>query len=79
MQILITSIYDRISGLYGTPTFSVNEQTAIREYNYLLSNAKMVASDCDLYKLGTFDTITGSISSLDKPEFICHYEVGHEE
>lgn len=74
MEIIITTVFDRVAGLYGTPSFSVNIQTAIREFNYLMSNAKAVAYDCDLYQLGTFNTVTGDINTLEKPEFVCRYE-----
>lgn len=74
MDIQIYSVFDRVSGLYGTPMFSINEQTARREFNYLMGNAKMVSNDCDLYKLGEFNTVSGVITSLDKPEFVCRYE-----
>lgn len=74
MDIIIVSIFDRVSGLYGNPSFAINLQTAIREFNYLMSNAKMVAQDCDLYKLGIFNTISGEIKALDKPEFLTRYE-----
>lgn len=75
MLIELYSIYDRVAGLYGQPLFAVNRQTAERQFNYTMSQAQMVAGDCDLYYLGKFDNQTGVIEVLEKPEFVCHSEM----
>lgn len=68
------SIYDRVVGLYGEPFYSVNCDSAKRRFFYLMNNAQMVSSDCDLYFLGSFDNTLGKIDSLDSPKFICRFE-----
>lgn len=75
MQYSVYSIRDRVTGLYSEPFYSVNKQSALRNFNYLMSNAKMVSSDCELYSIGSFNNETGVFSALEKPEFICNFEV----
>lgn len=74
MNFGIYSIYDRVSGCYGEPYYSVNEGVAVRRFKYICDNADMVAPDCSLYKLGDFDNVTGDIVPI-KPVFICNSEV----
>lgn len=73
MKVLLFSVYDKVTGAYGEVFACPNVGTAVRRFNYVLKNANMVAEDCDLYKLGTYDLNTGVIKGLDKPEYICHF------
>ena len=70
------TIFDRVTTQYGEPFLAVSDETATRKFNYLMSNAPMVAGDCQLYKLGEFDNTTGDLVVIDKPLFICNYEGG---
>lgn len=72
MDILIFSIYDRVTGVFSEPFLAVNVETAQRRFNYVLSQSPMVKGDCDLYKLGTFNSETADIVPV-KAEFICHF------
>lgn len=72
---ILFSIFDRVSKLYSEPFLAPSIAVAVRRFNYLMSQTPMVSGDCQLYSLGSFDTETGSLSSLEKPEFICNYEV----
>ena len=73
MDILMFTIYDRVTGVYSEPFLAVNVDTAERRFNYVLSQSPMVKGDCDLFKLGSFNTETGEIIPV-KPEFISHYK-----
>lgn len=73
MKYEIYAIYDRVSGAYGAPQLMVNEGTARRWFNYTMQNSGMIAADCALYRLGSYDTDTGFIVVLPMPEFICNF------
>lgn len=71
------SVYDRVAGTYAEPFVAVNKQTAIRRFNYIMNNAKMIADDCELYYVGEFNTDTAVIVQKEV-EFICNSEVAYE-
>lgn len=74
MKYGIYCMYDRVSGLYSNPEIAISDGTEVRKFNYMMSNSHMVASDCELYKVGDFDSITGVISAFPKPVFVARYE-----
>lgn len=67
------SIYDKVTHNFSEPFLAINEDTAVRRFNYVMSNSKMVATDCQLFKVGEFDSENGAINP--KVEFVCNYEV----
>lgn len=72
---MITKLYtirDRKSGIYGTPFGSYNHDTAIRDFRGFCQQASNVylADDLELYYLGTFDSDSGALTGVDKPEFL---------
>lgn len=70
------SIYDKVAGLFSEPFCAANVGLAVRRFNYLMSNSKMVASDCQLYKLGEVNLSSGLITApvlASDIEFICNY------
>lgn len=71
----IYTVYDRVAGTYGEIFCMLNDELAIRRFNYVMSNAPMVAADCELYMVGSYDTATGCIAALEKPAFIVRFEV----
>ncbi len=73
MMYRVYSIFDRVTGLYGEPFIAVNEEMAKRRFNYLMDNSPMVNADCQLYYLGDFDSVNGTIGG--KVDFVCGYEV----
>lgn len=74
MKYEIYSVFDRVSGSYGAPQLMINEGTARRWFNYTMQNSGMIAADCALFKLGVFETDTGTfVVSYDSPEFVCNY------
>lgn len=73
MKFNLYSIYDRVSGEYGSIFMEKNDSLAIRKFNYLASNSKMVSADLELYVLGFFDTETGELVAENKPVFISKY------
>lgn len=75
---MILSVYamrDALSG-FLTPTFEVNDQVAERNFVHAVTNAgldSILSSHFDqfsLYRLGTFDTESGALTS-ELPVFIC--------
>lgn len=66
-------VYDKVAGVYNAPFVAENDETAIRAFNHAMSNSPF-SQDMSLYRLGVFhDDSDGSISALDKPDFICNY------
>lgn len=71
MIYVMCCIYDKKAGLYGTPIFQVNMETAKRYYHYLMSKQTEIDPlDLDLYYVGTFNATTGEMVT-SKPEFVC--------
>lgn len=73
MNVGIYSFYDKVTHTYGEPFIAVNVESAIRRFNYLMSQSPMVADDMQLYCLGNLNTDTGVISSC--VDFVANYEV----
>lgn len=69
------SIFDRVAGTYGEPFLALKPELAIRRFRYLMDNTPMVASDCDLFCLGSCDLESGVVVGLEKPEFVYRMEV----
>lgn len=57
----IYAIKDQVTGLFGQPFLEVSKSAAIRRFDYVCSKAEMVASDSQLFLLGTFNQETGEI------------------
>lgn len=72
MKFHIYSIFDRKAKIYSEPFLAQNESVAKRKFFYLMSNATMVASDCELWYLGDFDNESGLIT-FDSISFVCDY------
>lgn len=65
------AIYDKKAGLFGTPIYQVNLETAKRYFHYLCSKQTEIDPlDLDLYYLGKFNSTTGEILPV-KPDFVC--------
>lgn len=68
---MVFSVYDRVSGLFGDPWPSINKDCAIRMFKSTMKrNTNYFASDMDLFYLGELDQKTGVLVGLEKPEFI---------
>lgn len=59
MKYGLYSIYDKVACNFGEPFIAINEQVAERRFNFLMTNAPMVSTDCQLFKIGEFDVETG--------------------
>lgn len=73
------AIYDRLAGVYGEPFVAQRDELAIRRFMYVMQSAPMVAQDCDLYKLGDYDTVSGVIypcsqDNVIRPVFVLRYQ-----
>lgn len=66
----IYAIFDRVAGIYGDIFVAQKKELAIRKFRYLLQNSPMVASDCDLFLLASYDTETGVVTPCANPEFV---------
>ena len=73
MNYSLYSIYDRVAGIYSEPFLQTSDATAIRFFRYRMSQSAMVSADCALYRLGTYDSATGSIVPFSNPEFVENY------
>lgn len=67
------AFFDRVSGLFSAPFVQLNDGTAVRYYQYTMSQAEMVAKDTALYYLGEYNENTGEIKPAVK--FVSNYEV----
>lgn len=76
---LLFCIYDRVAGTFSEPIAMLKKELAIRRFNYLMQQSPMVAQDCDLFLVGSFDQDSGCLTALAKPEFVCRYEVKSNE
>lgn len=73
------AVYDRVAGRYGEPFLVNKEELAVRRFDYLMANSPMVASDCELYKLGDFDMVQGAIVPCNKPVFVVKFNAKRSE
>lgn len=67
-------IYDKKAGMYSNPQIELNQECAIRRFHFILQQSAsqgIEPTDCELYKIGTFNSIKGTIKALQKPLFVC--------
>lgn len=72
MKIPYYSIFDRVSGLYASPSGFVNDETAKRAFSLGISRGQIPAenaSDYALYHIGHFDDNSGEFLP-EKPRFV---------
>ncbi|UPW41040.1 nonstructural protein [Sigmofec virus UA08Rod_5692] len=69
----VYSLRDALSG-FLSPTFESNDQVAYRNFEHVVLEGGSLlsshAADYTLMKIGTFDSETGQLVSLDPPETI---------
>lgn len=74
MQQLLFSIRDTKGDMFNNPFPQLTKAEAIRTFTELSNDPQSRISkhpeDYDMYYLGTYDTVTGKIDSLDSPEHI---------
>lgn len=74
MKKMLFAIKDNKVGFLA-PMVDDNENTAIRNFKYAVSNNDILnfaPSDFDLFRIGEFDTDSGIITALSSPDFICN-------
>lgn len=79
IDLIVVAVYDRKSGQYGQPIVQTNEETSIRYFNWMMSKSEnaIIAGDVELYKIGTYDPITGALTPIeDKPIYMCDFGGG---
>jgi len=71
MQLGIYSVYDLKARTYCRPFYSTNDETALRDFssavNDSVSDLSRHPSDFSLFKLATFQDVTGLITVEDHP------------
>lgn len=68
------SIYDKKAGMYSNPQVEINQDCALRRFHFILQQSAsqgIEATDCELYKIGSFDSVKGTIEAFEKPLFVC--------
>ena len=69
------SIRDKYRG-FMQPALDLTDEASKREFGSSLNNSPLgmgyAPADFDLYKVGTFDSISGRIDSVAPIEFICN-------
>lgn len=68
MKFELFVIYDRLSGIYGSPECQVNKDCAKRWFAQVLSKSPS-CDDLDLYYVGTFDSSSCKLFG-EKPVFV---------
>lgn len=65
-------IYDKIAEQYASPFCSLNDATATRQFNQVISsNSLSEPSDFELYCCGLYSTDTGLIVPCSPLRFLC--------
>lgn len=67
-------IFDKKAGLYSNPMSEVNEECAIRHFNFIVSQSAsqgIEPTDCELYCIGRYNSYVGTIEANEKPLFVC--------
>lgn len=78
MIVRIYAVYDRKSGVYGTPFVMENDETASRSFLDSLAEVRVPTllskfkEDYELFRIGDYDTVIGAITAPEKPEFIAN-------
>lgn len=74
MDMLLFTIYDKVSGIYSEPFTAVNEDVARRRFKQICGSQPILGGDLQLYKLGSFNSASGVVSDnnnvLDMPVFV---------
>lgn len=71
MKYKLFSIFDSVAGIYGVPFVQNTEDTAIRYFDYIVKNQKMILPQhLELFWLGYFDDSNSKIDILETKEFI---------
>ena len=75
MQQEIFTIRDSKAGSYGIPFYSPTPGTAERQLRELTNDPQSMVhkypEDYDLYKIGSYNQLTGNLEKLDTPQHIC--------
>lgn len=72
MNLEFYAIFDKPAGLYGLPFSSVNEVVAKRQFKTICEQSEFDSTDLDLYKIGSFDTLSGKFVACEQPVFVAH-------
>lgn len=63
-----------VKHVFWAPQVENNEDTAIRGFALMINTnslTQFTPSDFDFYKVGTFDTVKGTVEALEQAEFVC--------
>lgn len=72
MKIEVFAVFDGKARCYGQPFFFQNEQVAVRAWRETVNDATTTfykhPQDFSLFKLGSYDDLSGSFESLTEPQ-----------
>ncbi|CAC9438138.1 hypothetical protein BSPLISOX_2498 [uncultured Gammaproteobacteria bacterium] len=75
---VICTLWDKKAKFFASPFTSTNIDTAIRDFQNIVSNPKNSfyshKEDYDLFEIASFNSDTGVIKPLPKPKFILNGE-----
>lgn len=70
----VYSLYDRVSKVYGHPSYFVNDEVCVRSIRIAASQPenqlRNTLPDLEVIKLGFFNDETGEMSMFDKQELV---------
>jgi len=76
MTLVVCSVFDAKAGTYGTPIFVINRGVAVRSFSDAVTSSGSEfakhAADYSLYHIADYDNVSGMITKLNAPDFICH-------
>lgn len=73
MKYNMYAYYDKVSNVYSQPILQTNDASAQRIFNYMCQKAPDKMEDMQLYRVGSFDVVTGEIVVENKPVFVCNF------
>lgn len=68
-QLFVVAFRDRVIDAFGDPVIFPNEAAAVRSFRQTCEKSP-VASDLELFQLGTYDRKRGVFTPLENPSFI---------
>lgn len=76
MKLIMCSVFDIKAAAYLQPFFVPNDNVARRSFGDAVLNPETGiskhVSDYKLYRIGTFDDLSGNVESFSKPEFLAN-------
>lgn len=79
MKKILYSVQDKKAGFFGSPFFSLNDAMAARDFNNAAEEPGTLLNknpeDFALYRLGSYDTESGSVESEKQPVWVSNVKI----